>query len=261
MTELLLPKSLPPGLKEPKVTSKILKSDGPFPNNEQLPLLIYRGAFDLVRDDPASQIETVFESNVWCGIWRNGVHTSHHYHSNAHEVLGCYAGSARIQFGGPSGLVVNIQAGDIVIVPAGVAHRNLGCSNNFRIIGAYPRGQQSYDLRRGLPNERPKADETIAGVPLPDSDPVYGAFGPMVSEWKLTSKPRTTITPLAVRESTAASPRESSAAPSRESISAKAASKTEEHKAPVKKKPSKNETAKSFLKPRASESGDQGKLL
>ena len=242
MTQPEIQKSLAPGLKEPKVTSKILKSDGPFPNNEQLPLLIYQQAFDLVRDDPASQIEAVFESNVWCGIWRNGIHTSHHYHSNAHEVLGCYTGTARIQFGGPSGLVANLQAGDVVIVPAGVAHSNLGCSANFQIIGAYPRGQQSYDLRRGLPNERPKADEIIARVPLPDSDPVYGAFGPMVSEWKLTSKPRIM-------------------ASSRESTTAQAAPKVEEKKSPPINKPSKTETAKSFLRQRSGNSAEQGKLL
>lgn len=228
------------------MTSKILKSDGSFPNNEQLPLLIYQQAFDLVQDDPASQIEAVFESNVWCGIWRNGIHTSHHYHSNAHEVLGCYAGTARIQFGGPSGFIANLQAGDVVIVPAGIAHRNVDCSANFRIIGAYPRGQQSYDLRRGLPNERPKADETIARVPLPDSDPVYGAFGPMVSEWKLSSKPRPSSSITPAKAVIAASPRESTP-------------KTDIKPVP-KESSSRADTARKFLRPRPANS-EQRNLL
>ena len=184
------PLALPPGLNEPKVTSKLLEADGYFPNNSHLPLLIYKGAFELLHDDPASQIEEVFESNVWGGIWRNGIYTYHHYHSNAHEVLGCYAGSARVQFGGPSGFVTNFEAGDIVIIPAGVAHKSISSSVSFRIIGAYPRGQYNYDMRRGLPGERPRVDEHIAGVPLPDSDPVYGAAGPLVREWKLLEKSR-----------------------------------------------------------------------
>ncbi len=193
-----IPPSPQPGLKEPKVTSKILKADGGFPNNERLPLLIYHGAFDLVQDDPASQIEAVFDSNVWGGMWRNGLHSHHHYHSNAHEVLGCYTGSARIQFGGPSGIITTLEAGDVVIIPAGVAHKNAGSSANFRIIGAYPHGQHNYDLRRGLPGERPKVDEHIASVALPDSDPVYGASGPLVLEWKLMAKPRPQTAPSGV---------------------------------------------------------------
>ena len=179
-----------PGLKEPKVTSKILKADGTFPNNEQLPLLIYHGAFDLSQDNPASQIEETFDSNVWGGMWRNGIYSYHHYHSNAHEVLGCYTGSARVQFGGPSGITATLEAGDVVIIPAGIAHKNLDSSANFRIVGAYPRGQHNYDLRRGLPGERPRVDEHIARVPLPDSDPVYGASGPLVREWNLIAKGR-----------------------------------------------------------------------
>lgn len=238
MTQPEIANSLPDGLNEPKVTSKILKSDGPFPNNEHLPLLIYTQAFELVQDNPASQIEVVFEANGWCGIWRNGIHTSHHYHSNAHEVLACYSGDARIQFGGPNGFTADIKAGDVVIVPAGVAHKNLACSANFRIIGAYPRGQQSYDLRRGLPNERPKADEHIARVPLPVSDPVYGATGPLVDAWKVVAAPRPVTTITAARAALA-----------------------EEIKPTAKKESSRLDTAKSFLRPRHGSSSEQQTLL
>jgi len=178
------PAPLPDGLKEPKVTSKVLKDDGTFPNNA-LPVLIYHGAFDMVQDNPASQIEQTFDSNLWGGVWRNGMYTYHHYHSTSHEVIACYGGEARIQLGGPSGISADLVAGDVIIIPAGVAHKNVTCSANFRIVGAYPRGQHNYDLRRGLPGERPRVDERIARVPLPDSDPVYGAAGPLVREWNL----------------------------------------------------------------------------
>jgi uncharacterized protein YjlB len=193
-----VPLALPPGLNEPKVTSKLLKPDGNFPNNATLPLLIYRGAFDLVQDDPASQIEDMFETNLWGGTWRNGIYPYHHYHSTSHEVLACYSGDARVQLGGPNGIVAKLECGDVVIIPAGVAHKNLDCSANFRIVGAYPRGQHNYDLRRGLPGERPRVDEHIARVPLPDTDPVYGASGPLVREWNLLAKSRKV--PTSIRE-------------------------------------------------------------
>jgi uncharacterized protein YjlB len=194
----ITPVPRPEGLNEPKITSKVFKADGNFPNNEFLPVLIYHGAFDLVLDDPASQIEDTFSSNLWGGIWRNGIYPYHHYHSTSHEILACYSGDARVQLGGPSGMVTTLKVGDCVVIPAGVAHKNLGSSANFRILGAYPRGQHNYDLRRGLPGERPRVDEHIARVALPDTDPIYGAAGPLVREWKLIEQVRkvpTTIKP------------------------------------------------------------------
>ncbi|HEX6110927.1 MAG TPA: hypothetical protein VFZ10_01380, partial [Geminicoccaceae bacterium] len=57
-----------------------------------------------------------------------------------------------------------------------------GASPDLLVVGAYPRGQ-SFDLCRGRPEERPQAVENIARVPLPDSDPLYGAEGPLVQHW------------------------------------------------------------------------------
>jgi uncharacterized protein YjlB len=50
-------------------------------------------------------------------------------------------------------------------------------------VGAYPDGRQ-WDLLHGLPGERPKSDRTIAGLPIPDYDPIYGADGPLRQIWK-----------------------------------------------------------------------------
>ena len=44
-------------------------------------------------------------------------------------------------------------------------------SLDFSVIGAYP-GGRNWDLLRGLPGERPRADRNIAAVPLPDNDPI-----------------------------------------------------------------------------------------
>jgi uncharacterized protein YjlB len=64
---------------------------------------------------------------------------------------------------------------DVVVIPAGVGHKRIEGSLDFRVIGAYPGGR----LLRGLPGERPRADRNIASVPLPDNDPIAGPGGPL----------------------------------------------------------------------------------
>ncbi|HKJ88145.1 MAG TPA: cupin, partial [Gammaproteobacteria bacterium] len=107
-------------LNPPDVVAELLTDDGTYPNNPALPLLIYRCAFPTPEPDA---IEAVFAANGWPPAWRFGVFGYHHYHSTAHEALGCFTGSARIQFGGPEGPVLQAGAGDVVILPAGTAHK------------------------------------------------------------------------------------------------------------------------------------------
>ncbi len=167
---------------KPDVVQENLKDDGVFPNNENLPLIVYRSALDLPARDSASAIETLFTRNRWQGTWRNGIYSFHHYHSTAHEVLGIYRGQARVQFGGENGVRLTVNRGDVVIIPAGVAHKNLGADSNFRVVGGYPSGQ-TWDMCYGKPDERPRADRNIASVALPDMDPVYGGNGPLCASW------------------------------------------------------------------------------
>ena len=127
-------------------------------------------------------IEEVFHSNRWGRSWRNGIYPYHHYHSTAHEVLGVYKGNARVQFGGEKGPILAVETGDVVIIPAGVAHKNINSSQDFRVVGAYPAGQ-SWDMNYGKPGERPAADQNIAEVPDPKADPVYGSESPLLELW------------------------------------------------------------------------------
>lgn len=169
-------------LQPPQVAVHSLKDDGIYPNNGVLPLLAFKGAVALPEADPATVFEALFRANQWGGSWRNGVYGYHHYHSTAHEVLGVYGGTARVQFGGEQGVVLSVSAGDAVVIPAGVAHKKLGASRDFRVVGAYPRGQR-WDMCYGQPGERPRADENIARVALPGADPVYGSTGPLIEHW------------------------------------------------------------------------------
>jgi uncharacterized protein YjlB len=168
-------------LNEPKPLSLQLQDDGSIPNSK-FPLLIYQGALKLPASDPAALFEELFTSNHWSDSWRDGIYTYHHYHSTAHEVLGVYRGSATVQFGGERGTKQKVTAGDVIIIPAGVAHKNLGASSDFGVVGAYPAGQQ-WDMNYGQASERPQVDENIARVAMPEFDPVYGVDGPLKKSW------------------------------------------------------------------------------
>jgi uncharacterized protein YjlB len=147
--------------------------------NSRLPLLLYRGA---VPPDPA-RIERIFAANHWSGGWRNGIFPYHHFHRNAHEVLGIAAGTARVWFGGPKGSEVEVRAGDVVVIPAGVAHRRDAASDDLLVVGAYPDGMQS-DTCRADPLRAEQNIEAAAAVPVPKSDPVTGAEGPLLRLWR-----------------------------------------------------------------------------
>jgi uncharacterized protein YjlB len=168
-------------VRSPKVVHQCLQDDGVYPNNERLPLLIYQDVVQLPGQDPAATFEALFAAHGWGGSWRNGVYGFHHYHSTAHEVLGVYQGTARVQLGGEGGPVFEVHPGDVVIIPAGVSHKNLG-SAGLGIVGAYPRGQRP-DMNYGREAERPRADQAIARVARPSQDPVFGVQGPLIEHW------------------------------------------------------------------------------
>ena len=147
------------------------KDDGKIPNSKY-PLLVYKNAFSERNTAGAKWLEDTFASNNWTNSWRNGIYDFHHYHSTSHEVLGVYSGEALVHLGGEQGEKVNIKAGDIIIIPAGVGHKNLG-STDLGIVGAYPDGR-SWDINKGLAGERPAADKKIAALPIPEADPLSG---------------------------------------------------------------------------------------
>jgi uncharacterized protein YjlB len=153
----------------------ILKPGRTMPNSP-LPVLLYRRALPPNNAD----FDALFRKNGWRGIWHNGVFDYDHYHSNAHEVLGVAHGRARLQLGGDDGSAVELSAGDCVVLPAGTGHRKLGASSDFEMIGAYPPGQEQYDICRQRSID---ADTRIARVAPPKTDPVRGADGPLLSLW------------------------------------------------------------------------------
>src|SRR4051795_2762590 len=138
--------------------------DGIVPNSP-LPLVVYRGALPDC-GDRASFCEAMFARNSWPDSWCNGIHPYHHYHSTAHEVLGIARGHARVRFGGENGRSVELQAGDVVVIPAGIAHKREAVSGDLLVIGSYPRGQNP-DTCRAEPDRHDRAVANIVAVKLP----------------------------------------------------------------------------------------------
>lgn len=168
---------------EPRAVEKfLLEPAGDIPNNPQLPLLVYRGVLapELLM---AGTCQSLFKRNRWSGNWVNGVYDYWHFHVNGHEALGCVAGSARVGFGGDGGVETDVQAGDVVVIPAGVGHKQLSASPDFTIVGGYPPDQTGEIWCPGDIGLE-QAAERIAALALPETDPVYGWQGPVVEHWR-----------------------------------------------------------------------------
>ncbi len=162
-----------------------LKPSGPIPNNPTLPLIVYKGVFNGVREsDRADVIERQVSAHGWIPAWRWGVYDFAHYHSTAHELLGVFRGSASLRLGYADGVTLAVEAGDVLVIPAGVAHQNLGSSPDFEVVGAYPEGQTA-DLIHADQSDRAASERRVAKVPLPKADPLSGPAGALVEHWHL----------------------------------------------------------------------------
>lgn len=171
-------KGLPMSATEPKTLT--LQPGETMPNS-RLPVLIYRKVLAPDEAGKAGAFDALFEANGWRGIWRDGVYDYDHYHSNAHEALGVAQGRATLQLGGETGQAVDVEAGDALVLPAGTGHRRISRSENFVVIGAYPPGQERYDICRTRSLE---AEMRIDKLKRPDSDPIRGTDGPLLGLWK-----------------------------------------------------------------------------
>src|SRR5205085_9222959 len=115
----------------------------------------------------------------WPDSWRNGIYADHHYHSTAHEVLGIARGNAWVRLGGEGGQTLELSAGDVVVIPAGIAHKREAASGDLLVIGSYPKGQHP-DMCRPEPGRHGAARSAIVAVKLPARDPVTGEAGPLL---------------------------------------------------------------------------------
>lgn len=164
-----------PTMKPPTALYFQKASDVP---NSRLPVLIFRSALPRNSENKARQFRSIFRGNGWKGLWTDTIYDYTHFHSNAHEVLGIARGKVSLKLGGTKGKIFNLKAGDVVVLPAGTGHARVGPDNGLKVIGAYPRGQARFDIKR-------KGKKTPK-VRLPAADPFFGRNGPVTTIWSIS---------------------------------------------------------------------------
>lgn len=157
------------------------KPEGRVPNS-RFPLLIHRGGIPGGGEDA---IKARFRENGWSNNWSYpGVYHYPHFHSTSHECLGCARGwmefSLSVGVGGWSR--VRVEAGDVIVMPAGVSHQQVGASEDIMMCGGYAGGRDWDNVQEAYLSEDRyyAACKSIMALPIPDRDPVTGK--PMI-EW------------------------------------------------------------------------------
>ncbi|KAI1750660.1 RmlC-like cupin domain-containing protein [Xylaria castorea] len=165
---------------------KVLKHQIPacnmIPNTsiQRKPLLIYESVFP---NATAFKIESLLsDTGVVTPQWRATMYAMSHFHSMSHKVLSVTNGKATICFGyedNPGRIMRDIEKGDLIIIPAGVAHRLYAIlEEGFEMDGSYSKGYNC-DTCYGIPDEGWKI-ERIKELPWFDLDPIYGDKGPVL---------------------------------------------------------------------------------
>ena len=126
------------------------EDDGFIPNS-RFPVLLNRKDISF-RGMDTKEAEAMLKERAlkvgWNQDWLWKVYKRPHYHSTTHEALVVFGGSATLRFGGHRvGKLVKVSQGDTVVIPAGVAHQNMGGTENFQVFGLYPVGAEDYDMR------------------------------------------------------------------------------------------------------------------
>lgn len=158
---------------------------GDIPNTSisNIPLLIYKNAFASGKSSSTSAIEKHIRANEWDPQWSFSMYKITHFHSTTHEALVVIQGAAKLCFGGdenPGKRLVDVEEGDSIFVPAGLAHRlweETG-SASFKMIGSYPKGAEQWDMCYGNEDEYSIVERRIAALEKPSFDPFYGKSGP-----------------------------------------------------------------------------------
>lgn len=151
-----------------------------IPNNPRHPAVLARNALGGAHDDMA--VRGLMEVNGWTGTWTWRVFDFHHFHPEAFEALAVASGTAVLMLGGRQGEEIEVEAGDVAILPPGFGHKQLSGSADFRICGAYPPGQEDYSVIRAEQGFDDARLREIEQVPVPESDPVWGKDGPMLTK-------------------------------------------------------------------------------
>ncbi|KAK7216858.1 hypothetical protein V2G26_004861 [Clonostachys chloroleuca] len=189
--------------------------------NSPYPLLHYPRFLAPDTKSLVTQFYDLLTSHGWQAQWifRYGPAQKSHYHSFAHERMIVLTGHATIRFGVAGttedmdentfgtgfengGVELHVQAGDIMIIPAGVAHKTYATKadaefkfmspgdahslppdirsrlddielSGFTMMGSYPKGGGAWNFAVG--GEGAAAYAGVWSIPPPELDPILGA--------------------------------------------------------------------------------------
>lgn len=199
--------------------------------NSPYPLLHYRGVLDVKTNCTPEQVYDLFLSNGWQTQWifRYGSTQSSHYHSQTHECMAVLSGTATIRFGvadtdadmeknthgsgrEEGGVELHAEAGDVFILPAGLAHKTFDTTpaefklltpgdghsvaaedvrqtladiklSGFTMIGAYPFNSGTWNFAMGGEDEGEY--DKVWAVAKPEKDPALGVSEEGIcGQWK-----------------------------------------------------------------------------
>ncbi|EMR69621.1 hypothetical protein MGN70_011311 [Eutypa lata] len=198
--------------------------------NSPRPLLHYKDALARTRGgvhcDPA-EVWDMFHNNGWRVSWifRYGQTQLSHYHSEAHECMAVLSGTATIRFGvadteddldkntygdawEDGGIELEAEAGDVFIIPAGLAHKTYDTKpeDEFKLLTpGNGHGIEAEDRRKALADIQLSGYtmmgaynggdwdfvksggnyEKVWAVPKPELDPVFGKSSQgLCSTWR-----------------------------------------------------------------------------
>lgn len=162
-----------------------LSENKPYPNNS-LPVLYYENALgETLGDDYSSEdVINFFKNNGYEDGWSGVIEDEHHFHSNAHEALAVTRGEVTLQIGGPHADMKTFRKGDVLLLPAGTAHKRLDGSENFEVVGAYPENGEKLDMQYGDTGDYDSIKKNISQVDLPLTDPVTGSPRDIEEYWQ-----------------------------------------------------------------------------
>lgn len=140
--------------------------------NSHYPLLHYKNALGPVENCSPSAAYDLFTTNGWVVNWifRYGDTQMSHYHSRSHECMAVLTGNATIRFGvadtsndleantygadwEKGGVELEANAGDVFLIPAGVAHKTYRTRPQAPFVLLSPgraKGIEAEDPRRAL---------------------------------------------------------------------------------------------------------------
>ncbi|SMQ85415.1 Uncharacterized protein YjlB [Devosia lucknowensis] len=155
-------------------TEQLWSRPGPMLPNSRFPVLVHRNA---VPGGGEQAVQSRLRQHGWLNNWRYpGIYTYHHFHSTTHECLGCARGWMDVVLFGDGGTTVRVEAGDIIVLPAGVSHCMTGNSDDIQMVGGYPDGRDWDNVQQALLDEAGHRDaaKRIMMLPIPDRDPATG---------------------------------------------------------------------------------------